>query len=70
MYYYLAFSLITVWLTVLGWYDCCYRRLPNYLTLSGAAVFLVLRWALYGTGALLDGLAGGVIGGAFCFCPF
>lgn len=70
MYYYLAFSLITVWLTVLGWYDCYYRRLPNYLTLSGAAVFLVLRWALYGTGALLDGLAGGVIGGAFLLLPF
>ena len=66
----LAFCCVTVWLTVLGWYDWYCRRLPNYLTLSGAAVFLVLRWAWGGTGAFVDGLIGGVIGGAFLLLPF
>ena len=51
MLYYLTFSLITIWLTVLGWYDCCYRRLPNYLTLGGAAVFLIIMvFGAYGIG--------------------
>lgn len=68
--YYLSFSLITIWLTVLGWYDCYYRRLPNYLTLGGAAVFLVMRFALGGTQGLVNGLLGGLIGGAFLLLPF
>lgn len=70
---YLIFSLITVWLTVLGWYDCCYRRLPNYLTLGGAAVFLVIRLAIggiHGPDGILFGLLGGVIGGVFLLLPF
>ena len=66
----LAFSLITVWLVVLGWYDCCYRRLPNYLTLGGAAVFLVMRLALGGTAPMLNGLLGGAVGAAFLLLPF
>ena len=70
MLYYLTFSVITIWLTVLGWYDCNYRRLPNYLTLSGAAVFLIMRFALLGTAGVVDGLIGGLIGGAFLLLPF
>ena len=70
MFYYLAVGLITIWLTVLGWYDCYYRRLPNYLTLGGAAVFLVMRLALWGTSGLVDGLIGGLIGGVFLLLPF
>ena len=65
-----AFSLITIWLVVLGWYDCCYRRLPNYLTLGGAAVFLVIRLAFGGPGSMLNGLLGGAVGGAFLLLPF
>ena len=66
----LTFSLITVWLVVLGWYDCCCRRLPNYLTLGGAAVFLVMRLASGGAGGALNGLLGGAIGAAFLLLPF
>ena len=70
MLYYLTFSLITIWLTVLGWYDCTCRRLPNYLTLGGAAVFLIMRFALGGTQGIVNGLIGGLLGGAFLFLPF
>jgi len=70
MLFYLTFSLITIWLVVLGWYDCFYRRLPNYLTLGGAAVFLVMRFALGGTTSMLNGLLGGAIGAAFLLLPF
>ena len=70
MLYYLTFGLITIWLTVLGWYDCCYRRLPNYLTLGGAVVFLIMRFALGGTQGIVNGLIGGLIGGAFLLLPF
>ena len=70
MLYYLTFSIITIWLTVLGWYDCCYRRLPNYLTLGGAVVFLIMRFALGGTQGIVNGLMGGLVGGAFLLLPF
>ena len=70
LYYYLTFSLITIWLTVLGWYDSYYRRLPNYLTLGGAVVFLIMRFALGGTQGIVNGLIGGLIGGAFLLLPF
>ena len=66
----LAFGIITVWLTVLGWYDCCYRRLPNVLTLGGAAVFLLMRFLSGGGSGMVNGLIGGVIGGGFLLIPF
>ena len=65
-----VFCLVTVWLVVLGWYDCAYRRLPNYLTLGGAAAFLVLRLAAGGLAPALNGLLGGAAGGAFLLLPF
>ncbi|MEG2076811.1 MAG: A24 family peptidase [Victivallaceae bacterium] len=64
------FYAITVWLVMLGWYDCCYRRLPNYLTLGGAALFLLLRLGDGGWGSCWNALLGGVIGGAFLLLPF
>ena len=70
MSHFLTFGLITIWLVVLGWYDCCYRRLPNYLTLSGAAVFLLMRLASGGVGGALNGSLGGAIGAAFLLLPF
>ncbi len=70
MQFYITFSIVTVWLTVLGWYDCYYRRLPNYLTLGGAAVFLIARFALGGFGNAASGVVGGLIGGAFLLIPF
>ena len=70
MSFLIPFSLITVWLVVLGWYDCCFRRLPNFLTLGGAAVFLVMRLASGGVGGVLNGLLGGAVGAAFLLLPF
>lgn len=68
--FYIIFSIVSVWLTVLGWYDCCFRRLPNYLTLGGAAALLILRLINGGVPSLLNGLIGGLIGGAFLILPF
>ena len=70
MVFYLVFALTSIWLVVLGWYDCNYRRLPNVLTLGGAAVFLVLQLAWGGIGWMLNGLLGGLVGGAFLLLPF
>lgn len=68
--FYIIFSLVTVWLTVLGWYDCYYRRLPNYLTFGGAAAFLILRMFDGSFDSILNGLLGGLVGGLFLFIPF
>ena len=70
MAFYLIFALTSVWLVVLGWYDSCYRRLPNVLTLGGAAVFLLLHLGCGNYSEMLNGLLGGVIGGAFLLLPF
>ena len=35
-------ALASVWLGVLAWSDCRYRKLPNYLTLPGVVVFPVM----------------------------
>ena len=63
----MTFSLITVWLIVLSWYDCCYRRLPNYLTLGGGAVFLTVQIL---NGNTAGSLLGGLLGSAFLLIPF
>ena len=61
------FSIITVWLVVLSWYDCYYRRLPNVLTLGGAAVFLAVHIF---NGSMVSSLLGGLLGAAFLLIPF
>lgn len=61
---------IVTYLIVLAWYDCRFRRLPNYLTISGAVIFLLLRLALAGTDSLCNGVFGGLIGGIFLLIPF
>ena len=40
-----AGACVLAWLTVLGAYDICMRRLPNWLTLPGAIVILVVAAA-------------------------
>ncbi len=68
-----VFLSVSIWLTVLGWYDSYYRRLPNYLTLGGAAVFLMFRFCVHGLSGplgLWNGLIGGLAGGVFLFLPF
>ena len=58
------------WGGVLSWYDCRERRLPNGLTLGGAAVALTWRLGYGGTSAFLEGFVGALIGGVFLLIPF
>jgi len=64
----------TAWGVALSWFDCKERRLPNWLTLGGAAVFLVLRlgwsWQEGTPGRFFDGLLAAAICGAFMLVPF
>lgn len=64
------FSAFTLWLAVLGWYDVYYRRLPNYLTLGGAAVFLALRLWLNGWEGVINSFYGGLVGFIFLLVPY
>ncbi len=57
-----------VWLLALGWFDYHYRRLPNSLTMGGAAVLMVLSLAFGGWEGLFEALLGGVLG-ALCLLP-
>lgn len=61
---------IAAWAGVLSWSDCRTRRLPNTLTVGGAAVALVFRLAYGGWPCLLDGFAAGAGAGAFLLVPF
>ena len=63
-------SLVTVWAVILSYLDCKERRLPNWLTLGGAAVALLWRFAYGGLPLLVDGLAAAVVGGVFLLIPF
>ncbi len=58
------------WLAALCWLDWRWRRLPNWLTLSGAAVALVWRLGYGGLPALVDGFAAGMLAGFFLLLPF
>lgn len=59
-----------IWCASLVGYDCFSRRLPNGLTLGGSAAVLLGRWAVGGADSAADGLAGGVLAGAFLLVPF
>lgn len=61
---------VAVWCVVLSWLDCTTRRLPNALTLGGAAAALAFRWAVGGGASAVDGLTGGCLAGAFLLMPF
>jgi len=58
------------WCGWLCWYDCRERRLPNWLTLTGAAAALVWRWGYGGTPWILNGAVGAVVAGLFLLIPF
>ena len=62
--------LISFWLVALCVTDLRSRRLPNALTLGGAAVALVLHAAAGGGAGLLDSLEGGLICAALLLVPF
>lgn len=50
------------WMTVLAWFDLRQHRLPNWLTLPGAVVILVISTAMgHGVPALLGGLLLGLL---------
>ena len=64
-----------VWGTLLSWYDCKERRLPNWLTLGGAAAALLWRLGYGyfrddGVGLFFDGFVSALVGGLFLLLPF
>lgn len=61
---------IMAYLIVLAWYDCRCRRLPNWLTVSGAIAFLLYRLAFLGVDSFCNGVFGGLVGGLFLLVPF
>ena len=61
---------ITPFLAGLCYYDCRYRRLPNYITLSLAIIGLAWRLGEGGCPVFLNGLYGGVVCGLFLLLPF
>ena len=58
------------WSSALAVWDVKHRRLPNALTLGGAAAALVWRLGYGGPGLFVDGFLAGVIAGAFMLVPF
>jgi len=60
----------TVWGVVLSYLDCRTRRLPNWLTVGGAAAALTWRLGFGGTTALLDGFSAAAAAGVFLLIPF
>lgn len=63
-------TLVMIWLLALCWKDWRERRLPNWLTLGGAAVALIWRLGYGGGGLFLDGFATACLAGLFLFIPF
>ena len=66
----LKITVISVWLFMLARKDWQTRTLPNYLTLSGAIVFLVWRLGWGGVPCLWSGFLGGVIASLLLLLPF
>lgn len=65
----LVVTLTVLWLAVLAYLDCRYRRLPNALTVGGALA--ALAWRFGGGAAVgMDGVWGGVVCGLFLLLPF
>ena len=60
----------TPWAAVLAWYDWRFRRLPNALTLGGAAAILAWQFGWGGVPYLLNSLLGGAIAGGLLLIPF
>ncbi len=62
--------IVVPWAVLLCWHDCRERRLPNWLTLGGAAVALVWRFGYGGPALFVDGFAAAMVAGLFLFIPF
>ena len=61
---------VVIWLAVLAYKDCRYRRLPNLLTLGGALFALAWRFGDGGMQSLMAGIWGGLVCGLFLLLPF
>ena len=61
---------MTLWLLALCAGDLRNRRLPNALTLGGAAVALVWRWGMGGLPSLWSGAMGGFLCALLLIVPF
>ena len=61
---------LTPWLAALCYHDVRHRRLPNVLTLGGAAAALAWRLGMGGWPAALDGLLAGIFCGLLLLLPF
>ena len=66
----IAVIIFSLWLAALCVTDLRNRRLPNVLTLGGAAAALILHAVAGGGAGLLDSLLGGFICAALLFLPF
>ena len=66
----LPFALFAAWLAALCAADLRSRRLPNALTLGGAAAFLVWRAGFGGAPALVSGVWGGFFCALLLLLPF
>lgn len=62
--------IFALWSVALAATDLRRRRLPNALTLGGAAAALALRAVAAGPAGLMDGLEGGAICAALLLLPF
>ena len=60
----------TPWLVALGISDWRFRKLPNTLTLGGAAVIAAASLFFRGLPPLANGLLGGLIAGGLLLIPF
>lgn len=65
-----ALAAAAPWVAVLAWCDWKYRRLPNRLTLGGAAAILAWQFGWGGVPYLLNSLLGGAIAGGLLLLPF
>jgi len=61
---------VTPWVVALAWCDWRSRRLPNALTLGGAAAALAWHFGWGGVPCLLNSLLGGAVAGALLLIPF
>jgi len=66
----LGLPMLAVWCGLLCWHDARTRRLPNWLTLGGAAGALAVRALWGGLPLALDGLAAAGVAGGLMLLPF
>ena len=62
--------LVYIWSAILALCDIRWRTLPNYLTIGGAVVSIVVRLVTGGWSSVVEGGAAGAVAGAFLLLPF